>query len=140
RPLESIRRWRTRNRVAVLFAFLAIAIPLRSPAQTPLTPQDLAAMTPGSPNPYLALLPTQVAPDWKYWNAYAAVHSPLRAEARAPLTRQTPVPIGEVEPNGSASSAQLIDIFGTGPGKVRSIEIHGTVGDAPTPIFSGTPA
>lgn len=121
---------------AVLLSYSARA---QSPGTGPITEAELAAMTPQSPNPYLALLPEGVAPDWKYWNAYASIHSPLKAEARRSRTHQTPTPVGEVEENNSITSAQILPNFGTGNLQTAAIDLFGNISEPSDPIFAGSP-
>ncbi len=96
--------------------------------------EQLRAMKPSTPSPYLSLLPAGVAPDMAYWQAR------MRAEAiarRAAQTRGTGSPTAEEsEPNDSAQTGTPINNFGNGPGQTPSIDVNGDFPEPPaaTPI------
>ena len=104
----------------------------QAPGKTRLyTEQELEQMTPKSPNPYLAFLPTTVEPDWAYWRSYMKIESEKRGAAMgAPATRL--VMTSETEPNDTLGTANPVPGFGSGADPAATIS-----GSFPTPPVPG---
>lgn len=105
----------------------------QAPGKTRLyTEQELEQMTPKSPNPYLAFLPTTVEPDWAYWRSYMKIESEKRGAAMGtPATRL--VTTSESEPNDTLGTANPVPGFGSGADPAATIS-----GSFPAPPVPGS--
>lgn len=88
------------------------------------TEQQLEQLKPGSPNPYLAYLPTSVEPDWAYWRSLKRVRASKLSPAPLPRSARV-VTASETEPNNSQATATLIAGLGTGAGEDNIARISG---------------
>lgn len=101
------------------------------------TAEQLAAMPPPGPNPYLAFLPAGATPDWGYWRAWA------RWQALEKRRRSAVGPLPEVietEPAGTAGVndlpffAQALAGVGTRPGDSSAVRVAGALLAAPATL------
>ena len=134
---------RGRRLSSVLSAITAAMILLgpsataQAPAKSQLfTEQELEQMTPKSPNPYLAFLPTTVQPDWAYWNSYMKIASDKRRAATGtPPTRL--VSASELEPNDTPGTATPVPGFGSASDPAATLS--GSFPDPPAPTAGPAP-
>ena len=104
-------------------------------AYTSYSLEQLRAMKPGSPNPYLSLLPVGKKPDMAYWKARMQAEALAR---RAAQTREANMPtIEETEPNDSQAAANPIGNFGNVPGQMPATDVSGNFRPPPDPTPIG---
>ena len=89
------------------------------------TEAEVEALVPASANPYLALLPPGVEPDYRYWRARIALDSHRRAERRGErASRPHRFSFAEAEgspgENNTYGNAEHVAGFGTGAGAFSS--------------------
>jgi hypothetical protein len=97
--------------------------------------EQLKAIAPTSPNPYLSLLPADMPPDEAYWKAW------MRAEAiarRAVQTQEIGGPISEEsEPNDSTETGNPFANFGNAPDQTPSTDVSGNFPQPPAATLIG---
>jgi hypothetical protein len=97
--------------------------------------EQLKAIAPKSPNPYLSLLPADMPPDEAYWKAW------MRAEAiarRAVQTQEIGGPISEEsEPNDSTETGNPFANFGNAPDQTPSTDVSGNFPQPPAATLIG---
>jgi hypothetical protein len=85
--------------------------------------EQLKAIEPTSPNPYLSFLPADVKPDKAYWRAWMRAKA---IERRAVHTQTIGEPASEEsEPNDSVGTGNSITSFGSGPEQTPSVDVSG---------------
>jgi len=104
----------------------------QAPGKTRLyTEQELKQMSPTSPNPYLALLPTTVEPDWAYWHSYMKIESEKRSAVANPSFTRL-VSASESEPNDTQGTADPVVGFGSDADPAATVA--GSFPAPPTPL------
>ena len=105
------------------------------PAEKPIpheyTEEEVEAITPEWPNPYLAFLPAGARPDFDYWRAKAKFAGRARKEAMdalSPAIATAPLTVSEMEPNDTQATANFLNDFGTGDGDFRVADVDGAIG------------
>lgn len=139
---ESNRLWRGKFRLSALAVLLIAGVaattsPVAAGKPGSAEVKEVYAPrleTPSSPNPFVAFLPDGAAGDVTGWNLYLNAAGKTRASQEAPGAPRRGLSILEQEPTGAATndnlaSAEVIQRFGTAPGRIPSASIAGSASE-----------
>lgn len=114
---------------STLTSIALVAAAVAAPAAATGTAGSKTPERPGTPNPYLSLLPAGQEPDVKGWMAYAAAQG--RAADGAPTKldggHRATVRVDESEPNDSLGQADVVNGFGTSTNEDNEARVHATL-------------
>lgn len=105
------------------------ADPVVAQQSAALTLQTLKSVTPTSPNPWLALLPAGVKPDYDYWSTYKRAQWATRGVSTVRAAAVAQVAVSESESNNTQGTADPVAGFGTAPADPVA-RLTGAIGSA----------